>query len=164
MGSVHWVELKAIKLNEIWVPFLVCIELNYCEIRYVTHPWIFPEVRFSEPPNWFSLPRPRNEQWTGTLCETYWLSFYSCIWFIIVTIQSVDRNWTRSRNDTSKLKAAVNMGIINSHNHIICNYTHRMHAVSVHLQIHSQIVHVYVSGMWLLQVVVSPDPPSWLRS
>jgi len=52
------------------------------------------------------------------------------------------------------------MGITNSHNHIICNYTHRMHAVLVHSQIHSQTVSVYVSGMWLLQEVVSPDPPS----
>jgi len=50
VGSAHWVELKAIKLNEICVSFLVCIELNYCEIHYMTNPRIFPEVRFSEPP------------------------------------------------------------------------------------------------------------------
>jgi len=143
----------------------VCPFLYVASSITVTNPRIFPEVRFSEPLNWFSLPCPRNKQWTGTLCEIYRLSFYSCIWFITVTVQSVtDKKWTRSRNDTSELKVAVNMGITNRHNHIICNCAHRMNAVSVLLQIHRRTVHVCVSGMWLLHEVVSPYPPSWLRS
>lgn len=58
------------------------------------------------------------------------------------------------------VNTAVNMGIINSYDHIIYNYAHRVSVVSMHLQICGGTVHVYVSRKRLLQEVVSPDLPS----